>query len=193
MSFSTSGIMRWLRIAGLLIVVLGASVMGAGTSWDGAAQADAGNTASCLSTKERQFLTLLNDYRVSNGLNRVKVSKSLNVASWKHSQDMGRRAYFEHETKLPLPAGQSGPLPWDRMNDAGYRYNTAKAENIAAGHSTALSVFNGWKNSSSHNQNMLNANFRVIGIGYAQVSGSPYTHYWTTGFGGYVDRAPVCS
>lgn len=193
MSFPVPGITRWLRIAALLIVVLGAALMGTGVTWNGAQAADANTSATCLSLQERQFLTLINNYRASKGLAKLKVSKTLNVASWKHSRDMGMRDYFAHETKLPLPAGQSGPLPRDRMRAAGYGYNTAKSENIAAGYGTAQAVFTGWKNSSDHNAAMLNGNLKVIGIGYAKVSGSPYTHYWTTDFGGYIDGAPVCS
>jgi uncharacterized protein YkwD len=39
---------------------------------------------------------------------------------------------------------------------------------------------------------MLNAKYTVIGIGLATVSGSPYTNYWTTDFGGYTDAASTC-
>jgi uncharacterized protein YkwD len=73
------------------------------------------------------------------------------------------------------------------MEDAGYDYNTAKAENIAYGYSSAQSVFDGCKNSPGHNANMLNPSFKVIGIGYAGDA-----HYWTTDFGGYVDTPPGC-
>jgi uncharacterized protein YkwD len=66
-------------------------------------------------------------------------------------------------------------------------------ENIAAGFSTAQDVFNAWKNSPGHNANMLDPSFKAIGIGLATVSGSSYTYYWTTDFGGVVDAAPTCS
>jgi hypothetical protein len=68
----------------------------------------------------------------------------------------------------------------------GYCYNTYKGENIAAGYSSAQAVFDGWKNSPGHNSNMLGANYRVMGIGYVFVAGSPYGHYWTNDFGGYI-------
>lgn len=193
MAVPVPGVTRWLRIAALLVILLGASVMGTGVSWAGVASADAAGPATCLSPKEQHFLTLINNYRASQGLGKLKASKTLNVASYKHSRDMGVRRYFAHDTKLPLPKGQSGPTAWDRMRDAGYGYNTTRAENIAAGYATAKAVFDGWKKSSGHNRNMLDPNLKAIGIGYARVAGSPYTHYWTTDFGGYVDAAPVCS
>lgn len=183
---------HWLRMALLLVVVFGAAAIGGAPSWQSASAATVDTNAQCLNTNEQQFLKLINDYRASKGLGALKVSRALNVAAWKHSTDMGKRKYFSHDTKLPLPAGQSGPTAWDRMKDAGYGYNTWKAENIAAGYGTAQAVFTGWKNSAGHNKNMLNPNLKVIGIGYARVDGSPYTYYWTTDFGGYVDAAPVC-
>ena len=32
----------------------------------------------------------------------------------------------------------------------------------------------------------------LTGIGLATISGSPYTNYWTTDFGGYTDAASTC-
>jgi uncharacterized protein YkwD len=145
--------------------------------------------AACLNTQEAEFLRLINSYRASKGLPALKASKALNVASFHHSKDMAVRKYFSHTTKSPLLSGQSGSSPWARMADAGYGYSTYKGENIAAGQTTAQAVFNAWKNSSGHNANMLNPNFKVIGIGMAVVSGSPYGTYWTTDFGGVVDVA----
>jgi len=148
--------------------------------------------STCLNTEERAFLKLVNDYRASKGIAPLTATKSLNMASYTHSLDLGKRAYFAHDTKLPLPAGQSGAKFSNRMTDAGYTYSTYRAENIAAGHSTALKVFNAWKASSGHNANMLNTNYKAIGIGFATVSGSPYTNYWTTNFGGVVDAGSGC-
>lgn len=42
--------------------------------------------------------------------------------------------------------------------------------------------------SSGHNQNMLNPNYRVIGIARAYDAASSYGWYWTTDFGGTVDE-----
>ena len=183
---------RWVRLA-LMLAVLFAGAAATGVFAPNANQVAAADPASCLDATEAQFLKLINNYRASKGLPALKASKSLNVASYKHSYDMGKRGYFAHNTPSPLPAGQSGPLPWDRMKDAGYGYSTSKAENIAAGQSTAEKVFNSWKNSAGHNANMLSTKFKVIGIGFAPVSGSKYGYYWTTKFGGYADGATTCS
>ncbi len=70
---------------------------------------------------------------------------------------------------------------------SGYAFNTSMADNIAAGQTTAAQVFDAWKNSAGHNTNMLGAAYKVIGVSLVIVPGSPYTCYWTTDFGGYVD------
>jgi uncharacterized protein YkwD len=41
-----------------------------------------------------------------------------------------------------------------------------------------------WQNSAGHNENMLNENYRVIGIARVYSSNSTYRWYWTTDFGG---------
>ena len=99
---------------------------------------------------------------------------------------MGKYRFFDHYTQASDWFAK-GASAWDRMAASGYTYNTWKGENIAAGMSTAAQVFAGWRNSSGHNANMLKADFKVIGISLVSTSGSPYVHYWTTDFGGYVD------
>ncbi|RIK39629.1 MAG: hypothetical protein DCC58_14990 [Chloroflexi bacterium] len=148
--------------------------------------------ARCLNDTESQFLTLINNYRQSLGLEPFRVSRALNIASYRHSADMEERNYFDHNTKLPLPPGQSGPSPWDRMSDAGYNYNTYKAENIARGYSTAQQVFNAWKSSSGHDANMKNPNLKAIGIGLHVDPNDQYVYFWTTDFGGVIDAGPGC-
>ena len=131
-------------------------------------------------------MKLINDYRASNGLQPLLVSDALSESGDRHSSDMGKYRFFDHYTQASDWFAK-GASPWDRMAASGYTYNTWKGENIAAGYATAAQVFAGWKNSSSHNANMLKADFKVLGVSLVSTSGSPYVHYWTTDFGGYVD------
>jgi hypothetical protein len=142
--------------------------------------------AHCLDAFEQEFLRLINEYRRANGLVQLESSASLNTASYWHSLDMGHNNYFSH-TSL------DGSSPFDRMDDAGYTYQTVRAENIAAGQVSAQRVFDVWKASSGHNANMLNPDLRVIGIGRVEVPGSRHGVYWTTKFGGIVDDPPPCT
>ena len=132
-----------------------------------------------LDAEELAFVTLLNQYRVQNGRAPLLIEPGLQGAAEWMDNDMGVNHYFSHTDSL----GQS---PWTRMCNFGYCYNTSKGENIAAGYTTGASVFEGWRNSPGHNSNMLNANFRVMGLARLYVSGSTYGYYWTNDFGGYV-------
>ena len=136
-----------------------------------------------LDSEEQYFLTLINNYRQSNGRQPLQVSISLtNAAKW-FSNDMASRNYFPSDHVDSLGRG-----PSLRMAEFGYNYNTWWGENIAAGYSRAQDTFNQWKNSPAHNSNMLNANYKVIGIGRAYGASAIYGWYWATDFGGYVDQ-----
>jgi len=130
--------------------------------------------------EKETFLYLLNQYRISQGRNPLKLSSPLTMAAQGHSLDMAMHNYFSH-TSL------DGRTFDQRIRDAGYTYQTYLGENIAAGFSTAESVFEAWKASSGHNENMLFEAFVVIGIGLAFNVSSTYGYYWTTDFGGYDD------
>ena len=153
----------------------------------GAMGASPAQAAVGYSSSEVAFVQLLNDYRVSNGLQPLLVSDLISEACDRHNSDMGKYRFFDHYTTGGSDWFAIGASPWDRMAASGYGFNTYKGENIAAGYGTAESVFQGWKNSPGHNANMLGANYKVLGVSLVVVSGSPYGSYWTTDFGGYVD------
>ncbi len=141
--------------------------------------------ALALDSEETAFLSIINDYRLTNGLAALALSPTLTTASELHSQDMADQNYFSHYSL-------DGRSPWDRMRDAGYNYATSVGENIAAGYVTAQDVFQAWKDSPGHNAIMLSSSFRAIGIGRAYNASSYYDWYWTADFGGYDDSgAPL--
>jgi uncharacterized protein YkwD len=144
-----------------------------------------GTSAECLNSQERALLDAINNYRGANRPTLV-ATRSLNVAAYKHSLDMGQKGYFSHINTL-------GQDHVQRMAIEGYTFNTWKGENIAAGYEFAIDVFEAWRKSTmGHNEAMLNSEFRAIGIGFAEVPGSPYLYYWTAVFGGVEDAAPNC-
>ncbi|HEX2179020.1 MAG TPA: CAP domain-containing protein [Actinomycetota bacterium] len=166
------------RVKATLLTLISAAIM-APVMAPSAAQA-----AIALDAEEAAFCTLINNYRASKGLAPLMVSERLtNAAEWM-STDMATKNYFSHTDKL-------GRDPFQRMSAFGYTYSTYKGENIAAGNATASATFTQWKNSSGHNANMLNANYKVIGIGKAYGATSTYKNYWTTDFGGVVDSGAV--
>ena len=134
-----------------------------------------------LSEEEINFVSLVNRYRAQNGLQPLQVSVAItNAAKWM-SEDMAQKNYFSHTDSL-------GRDPFVRMAAFGYDYPTARGENIAAGHATAINTFNQWRCSPGHNANMLNRNYRVIGIAKATGTASQYRYFWTSDFGGAVDH-----
>lgn len=135
---------------------------------------------------ECEFLGLINQYRKSNGLGSMTISVTLSAAAEFHSADMAKNDYFSHTL-------YDGTTWQQNIANHGYPSDTSRGENIAAGRGTAAEVFEQWKNSPSHNKNMLASKFNAIGIGRVALDGSRYTYYWTNTFGSKVDQAYSCS
>jgi uncharacterized protein YkwD len=146
------------------------------------AKPDNSTASTPLDSEEQQFVNLINQYRQQNGLGTLSIDWRLQDAAEWMSTDMGVNAYFSHTDSL-------GRDPFVRMDDFGYTYNTWLGENILAGSPSAQVAFDWWKASPGHNANMLNANFKVMGIARDDTPGSPYGWYWTNDFGGY--QAPA--
>jgi Cysteine-rich secretory protein family len=170
-----------LRIVGLSIAALLVCALLLGSVFAGGAQA-----AVSYSAQETAFINSLNQYRAANGLQPLLVSDAITEACDRHNHDMAKYKFFSHYS-VQSDWFEPNATPWDRMAASGYAYNTSKAENIAAGQGTAALVLAAWKASAGHKANMLNSAYKVIGVSFYQLAGSPYTYYWTTDFGGYVD------
>jgi hypothetical protein len=136
----------------------------------------------------------------------------LNQSARFHSQTMGKFPFFAHDTPCTLfsdidtrfPGSSDGSFASSCSSSgtttAGSRVNLFGAgyggENIAAGYTTPHSVFYGWlyepATTSScgftlqngHRYNILTNGGPALGVGYAQVGGSPYGTYYTQDFGG---------
>ena len=129
-------------------------------------------------SEEQVFVTLINAYRVANGLNALAIEPTLQDSAGWMSKDMADGNYFSHTDSL-------GRDPFQRMAAFGYGYNTWMGENLAAGASSAQVAFDLWKGSPGHNANMLGPNYSVIGVARAYNANSAYGWYWTNDFGGY--------
>ncbi|HKX29555.1 MAG TPA: CAP domain-containing protein [Blastocatellia bacterium] len=136
---------------------------------------------SAIDPEEREMLKLINEYRLQNGLTLLKFSSTLTRAANWMGTDMTANNYFRHVDSL-------GRKPVERMTAFGYKFPGYNGENLAAGYSDAARTFNQWKQSPGHNANMLNRNYRVIGISRVFGEDTKYKWYWTTNFGSYVDR-----
>jgi uncharacterized protein YkwD len=128
-----------------------------------------------------RFLVLLNRYRRQKGLNPLRTDEKLRRTAQWMSDDMAAENYLSHHDS-------QGRDPFERMAAFGYDYNTDKAENVAAGQSTAAEVLKSWQSSRTHNRNMLDPHYQVIGIGFSYARSSKYGWYWATSFGGRRSR-----
>lgn len=104
----------------------------------------------------------------------LAMNPALRCAARMHSKDMVDRNFFSH-------TNPDGELPWDRMKKAGYGPYTNAGENIAAGSATAAGTMDQWMNSDGHCANIMNPDFKEIGVGY--YPGGKYGHVWTQVFG----------
>ena len=135
------------------------------------------------------FLAVINNYRAQNGAEPLQISSSLTSAAQWLANDMAAKNYLSH-------TDSQGRSPFDRMDVYGYPTQTYRGENIAAGPSDAQSVFDQWQSacdlangvcSYAHRANMLNPNFKAIGIARVYNPNSQFKYYWATDFGGIVD------
>ena len=119
-----------------------------------------------------QVAQLVNAERQKAGCGPVKINSKLNTAAMNHSVDMDKRDFFDHNS----PDGKD---PGDRITAAGYRWTTY-GENIARGQQSSADVMKGWMNSPGHRANILNCDFKEMGVGRHDGAGGPW---WTQAFG----------
>ena len=107
---------------------------------------------------EAEMLALVNDARAAAGLGALTLDQSLVGVAREHSSDMWARGFFSH-------VNPDGLDPFDRMKAAGIKFGWA-GENLAIAPTTGVAHGN-LMDSPGHRENLLNPNFRQIGIGVA--------------------------
>lgn len=118
-----------------------------------------------------QVVALVNAERAKAGCGPLTFNATLARAAQGHSDDMAARDFFDH-------TNPDGAGPGDRVTAAGYPWSTY-GENIAKGQSSAEQVMEAWMNSPGHRANILNCDFKEIGVGIHDAGGP----YWTQVFG----------
>lgn len=124
---------------------------------------------SLINSYEQLMLELINTERAKAGVQPLAFDNSLNLAAERHSSWMITTDTFSH-------TGAGGSNPGERMSSAGYDFNGswAWAENIAwmstrapTGYADEIQQLHALlMNSTGHRQNLLNATYREIGIGF---------------------------
>lgn len=128
-------------------------------------------TVSAQAAAAAEVLKLVNEERAQVGCSAVAANSSLAELAQDFSADMAGRGFFDH-------TDPDGASPWDRAAKAGI--TDLGGENIARGQSDAAAVMDAWMNSPGHKANILNCDFKTLGVGVQLGAGGPW---WTQDFG----------
>lgn len=128
-------------------------------------------TVSAETAAATEVLKLVNEERAKVGCSAVAANSSLADLAEAFSEDMARRGFFDH-------TDPDGASPWDRAAKLGI--TDLGGENIARGQADAAAVMEAWMNSPGHKANILNCDFKTLGVGVHFGSGGPW---WTQDFG----------
>ena len=154
-------------IARRCLVALAAVAAVAALTAGGAA---AGPRAS-LTPLETGVLADINSFRAAHGLARLRLSTSLTLAARAHSTQMAQDGYFAHESADGSPFWKRvqafyGSSPW-RLWSVGENLLWS-SPGVTAGHALQM-----WVASPEHLKNLMNPQWREIGVSAVHVSAAP--------------------
>lgn len=113
-----------------------------------------------------QVAALVNEERAKAGLPALEVNAEITAAANVRAKEI--KQSFSHTR----PDGSSFS---SALKEQGVSYR-GSGENIAWGQKSPEQVMNGWMNSEGHRANILNKNFKNIGVGYYQDANG--VNYW---------------
>ncbi|MDO0936900.1 CAP domain-containing protein [Streptomyces sp. DG2A-72] len=128
-------------------------------------------TVSAEARAEAEVLKLVNQERAKVGCSPVSANSALAELARDFSDAMAALGFFDH-------TDPNGATPWDRAEAAGIA--DLGGENIARGQADAAAVMEAWMNSPGHKANILNCDFKTLGVGVHLGPGGPW---WTQDFG----------
>lgn len=105
---------------------------------------------------EKKMFELVNEERGRLGLDSLSLNERLSLVARSHAKDMWERRYFSHYSP-------DGDDVGDRLEDEGVLFLLA-GENLALAPTTQTAHI-GLMNSQGHRENILEANFKKVGIG----------------------------
>lgn len=126
---------------------------------------------------QRTIGAVCGDRPMGGGAPLLEMDEVLRGTARAHSRDMAKRGFFDHVN----PGGKD---PFDRIAAAGFTGAEPWGENIAGGQPTAASVVDDWMHSPGHCENIMEPQFRVLGVGLYVEQGTELVLYWTQNFAG---------
>ena len=128
---------------------------------------------------EWTMLNAINIYRKENGRGRLEMSRSLAAAARHHAWYMSLTDDVDH----------SLDVSWSQnIYNYGYPQSTHIGENAAAGRSSAANTLQQWKDSPSHNANLLVRDYIRAGVGRVYNPEGRYKYYWCLTLGNVSHR-----
>lgn len=122
--------------------------------------------AASVDTEEQAMVDLINDYRKSLGRTELKLSKNVLEGAEFFASDF---ADNPDDANVNIHIDTSGNAPEERGKKYGYYF---LSENMGWGYETAQGMFDAWKASEGHRDNMANVGGRTIGIARAYKAGA---------------------
>lgn len=113
--------------------------------------------------------SMISDYRRASGLAAVELDPTLTRLAEDHARSMAKADKVSHD-----PGGRGLK---QRLQQVSFNAKVA-AENVGAGYQTLAEAFSGWRDSPSHNKNMLLPAASKMGIATAYSPKSKYKVYW---------------
>lgn len=112
---------------------------------------------------------------VSNMINQARAAQGLPALVWDVALENAARVRAAEITQVFAHERPDGSPFWTVDSRTQY------GENLAANYQSADAVFQGWMNSPSHAANILDSDYRTIGIAICQTSDGSW--YWAQEFG----------
>lgn len=124
-----------------------------------------------------EMLARVNAERKKAGAPPLRSNSRLDLAAQRHAEDMLARSYFAHgspEKKTVRERATAADYDWRLIG-----------ENIAEGQLSIDEVMETWMNSPGHRKNILNPDFRELGVGLAlgRSGGGRHRILWAQAFG----------
>jgi uncharacterized protein YkwD len=123
-----------------------------------------------LGTLELDIVTRINAMRTTRGLRPLRVSRQLTAAASYHTRQMGQLGFFEHESVNGAPF-------WRRIERfyPGGRGYWSVGENLfwESPDTSASSAVREWMKSPPHRQNILDPEWRDLGISAERFESAP--------------------
>lgn len=121
---------------------------------------------------ERQVVDLINKERAKEGLAPVSYNGQLDNAAEKHASHMAKVGSMAHD-------GIGDGDPGERIRSEGFAKGWG--ENVATGQTSPAQVVQEWMASPGHRRNIMDPNFRQMGVAYTTAENG--RSYWAQEFG----------